>query len=110
MIAEFLAKNQQFTSIELKGNKITPHGFQGICDQLKKMRGLTRIGLDSNQIGVNQRGTDQLFSLVSMNPNIQELDLRDNEISDSSVKSIVDMIKEVTGLRKLDLRWNKIGE
>ena len=76
---------------------------------MKKMRGLTEIGLYSNSLGQDSRGVNCLYSLLAHNPNIQYINLQDNNLNDTDAASLVKILLESTGLSSLDLRQNKIG-
>lgn len=110
LVSTFLKSYPHYAEVDLKSNKITSNGLLKLCEAFQNMNNLKVLSLNNNYLGTDNRGMEGLYSLlVSMNSSLEELNLRNNQINDGSVKVIADFIKDSGCLRKLDLRYNKIS-
>lgn len=111
VLSNFLAHNSQFTSIELRGNNLSPHSFSQLCHVLKKSTALTNLKLDWNLIGENSTvGIEALAELVKSLPSLQVIDLRNNQLGKGSGPFLAAIIKDCPSLQRIDLRWNDLGD
>jgi len=65
VLANFLRNNPHVKSLMIRGNKISPHGFAGICEALRNNTEITAIGAEWNDIGKDSRGLAALYEFVS---------------------------------------------
>jgi len=84
LIADFLRENVQFTTINIRGNNITPLGFARICEALKNNLRVSTLLCEWNHIGLKSEGVMALKNLVESNPAIRTLDLKNNGIKPES--------------------------
>lgn len=93
--------NNTITQLALGWNKITDTGAKYLAEMLKTNTKLLRIGLLHNEIG--DQGVRVLARVLEThNKTLQGLSLDENTlVSDSSVDSLVDMIKRNQSLKEL---------
>lgn len=93
--------NNTITQLALGWNKITDTGAKYLAEMMKTNTKLLRIGLFNNEIG--DQGVRVLARVLEThNKTLQGLSLDENMlVSDSSVDSLVDMIKRNQSLKEL---------
>ena len=110
ILVDFLKKHTHFTSVELRGNSLTPHAFGLICQVLKNCVNLNNLKADWNLIGEGTAGLAALVELAQILPSLHSIDLRNNRIGKGSGPYIAAIIKDSWSLQRFDLRWNDIGD
>lgn len=108
LVIPFLADHPNISTLELKGNNISPAGFGELCNFLKFHHKLTSLICEWNNIGLEELGMQSLLSLVQYNKNLVHVDLRNNKLGINEAMIIGNMLKTNTSLLSLDLRWNEI--
>lgn len=108
ILVPFLKENPHITTLELKGNNISPKGFAFLCDELKSTKKLKSLICEWNNIGLDEEGVKALRTLLQYNRNLLHVNLRNNKLGIPEAAIISDIIKHSTSLLSLDLRWNDI--
>jgi Leucine-rich repeat (LRR) protein len=109
LVANFLKTNSGFREVDLKSNKITPNGFLKLCEAFRVMKNLRTLSLNNNYLGQDNRALEGLYSvMINLDTNIEELNLRNNDIGDENLSPLLALIAEAKNLQKLDLRFNKL--
>jgi Ran GTPase-activating protein (RanGAP) involved in mRNA processing and transport len=106
MVAQFLRDNPTTTTVELRGNNIGPQGASYIAQALVGVSSVRNLSLEWNVVS---NGLGPLTEALSLNANLESLDLRNNRIGPEGAGQIARMLQTNKGLNKLDLRWNEIG-
>lgn len=96
--------NSSLYVLGLSNNIITDQGVCYLAEMLKRNKALTVLGLENNQIG--NQGVEMLAAVLkNENSSLQHLLLAENtKITDSSVESLVNMLRSNKALNRLDLR------
>ncbi|XP_056113408.1 NACHT, LRR and PYD domains-containing protein 14-like [Rhinichthys klamathensis goyatoka] len=104
VLSSALRSNPSLRKLDLSGNAFTYSGVKQISDLLKHPQcKLEKLKLRSCRI--SDGGCAVLSSALRSNPSLRELDLSENNITDSGVKQFSDLLKHPQcKLEKLELR------
>jgi len=108
ILIPFLSDHPNISTLELKGNNISPSGFEELCNYLRFHHKLTSLICEWNCIGLEESGIQCLGNLLQYNKNLVHVDLRNNQIGINEAMIIGNILKTNTSLLSLDLRWNEI--
>lgn len=109
ILAQFLEKNSNIESIEIRGNALSSDGFAKIIESLMGNTTLKTLSAEWNNVGSGVRGLEALGEFVAQNNSLEHLDLRNNKLSSSGAQCIANIIRATNSLKTLDLRWNELG-
>jgi len=109
-VARFLKYNKDFVSLHLRGNNISAAGFETVCQALKGATRIKTINAEWNNIGSDISGLVALHQLLKVNTTIEIVDLKNNRLTANCARIIADIIRDSNSVKKIDLRWNEIGE
>ncbi|UJR17341.1 hypothetical protein I4U23_004236 [Adineta vaga] len=100
-LSSALSVNRTVRKLGLASNNITNAGVSHLAEMLKRNHTLIMLGLAMNKIG--NQGVQMLSNVIAhQNSSLQVLTLDRNElISDSSLDSFVDMIKQTRSMKEL---------
>ena len=108
--AKFIRHNNNYSSLQLRGNNISAAGFEAICQALKTCSRLKSITAEWNNIGSDISGLIALHQLVRTANNLETIDLKNNRLGQNCGSILGDIIRDSSALKKLDLRWNELGD
>ncbi|XP_072890960.1 NACHT, LRR and PYD domains-containing protein 3-like isoform X2 [Hemitrygon akajei] len=85
--ASALSTNRSLTELDLNGNELGDSGVKLVLSALRNPEcKIQKLGLET--VGLTDSGAEDLASVLSTNPSLTDLDLRNNELGDSGVKLV----------------------
>ena len=108
MIGEFIQTHNDYQSIEMKGNNISPLGLEFLIEGFQKCQFLKVLVLEWNNLGENEKGAEILQIIIKNCPKLETVDLKNNKFQKNSGMAIGNLLNANTSLRYLDLRWNEL--
>jgi len=106
LLSRHLRDNPGTTTIELRGNNLTPEGIRRLVPAFKGPCTVKNLSLEWNVLG---NGTAAVADLLALNSSVTSLDLRNNRIGAEGAASLGRLIETNRVLSSLDLRWNDLG-
>eukprot|EP00347_Sterkiella_histriomuscorum_P016662 403352336 len=112
ILLEFFKQNSHshISKLDLKGNNIGERGAIYLSQLLQENDSIRKISLEWNCVGVTDGGVQAICSALHHNTSVQELDLRNNQIQQSSAVHLADLLRANRTIKRLDLRWNELGK
>ena len=108
-ILDALCEGSNITSLNLKGNNING----AVVAQLGKIflhnNTLKQLSIEWNSLGTDTEAFAKFCEGLSMNHNIEELDLRYNQISPHCSAALAKALRTNKSLKTVDLAWNTLG-
>ncbi|XP_057323622.1 leucine-rich repeat-containing protein 45-like isoform X1 [Microplitis mediator] len=108
-ILESLREGTNVTTLNLKGNNISGHISSQLGDIFKHNNTLKRLYLQWNNIGSDVESFYKFCQGLTINYNIEELDLRYNQITHHCADALTDLLKKNKAIKILNLEWNTLG-
>ncbi|XP_012264971.2 leucine-rich repeat-containing protein 45-like [Athalia rosae] len=108
-ILNALCEGSNITSLNLKGNNINGPVIALLGQVLIHNNTLKQLNLEWNSVGSHVDSFTKFCEGLTKNHNIQELDLRYNQISPYCAEALSKVLKWNKSLRIIDLAWNTIG-
>lgn len=106
LLSRHLRDNSGTTTLELRGNNLTPDGIRRLIPAFKGPCTIKNLSLEWNVVG---NGTVAIADLLSLNSSVTSLDLRNNRIGAEGAAALGRLIETNRVLSSLDLRWNDLG-
>lgn len=106
LLSRHLRDNPGTTTLELRGNNLTPDGIRRLVPAFKGPCTIKNLSLEWNVLG---NGTAAVADLLSLNSSVTSLDLRNNRIGAEGAASLGRLLETNRVLSSLDLRWNDLG-
>ncbi|NXL38208.1 LRC45 protein, partial [Glaucidium brasilianum] len=104
-----LCSNTTVKSLDLKGNNLRTLGAEALGKLLGQNKSIRSLILEWNSLGVWEEGFSFFCQGLGANNSLQQLDLRNNQISHQGAGELAMALKQNASLQELDLRWNNIG-
>ncbi|XP_068162237.1 leucine-rich repeat-containing protein 45 isoform X2 [Antennarius striatus] len=104
-----LFQNTTVKVLDLKGNNLRAEGAKVLGKLLTHNQSLNRLVLEWNALGVWDEGFSLFCEGLASNAGLQQLDLRNNQISHQGASELALALKFNDTLEVLDLRWNNVG-
>ncbi|XP_043472317.1 leucine-rich repeat-containing protein 45-like [Leptopilina heterotoma] len=108
-ILNALCDGSSVTNLNLKGNSISGPIAQQLGQVFLCNNTLKCLHLEWNSLGSNVESFSLLCDGLSKNHNIEEIDLKYNQISPNCADSLLKVLKYNKSLKSLDLAWNTLG-
>lgn len=108
-ILNALCDGSSVTNLNLKGNSISGPIAQQLGQVFLCNHTLKCLHLEWNSLGSNVESFSLLCDGLSKNHNIEEIDLKYNQISPNCADALLKMLKYNKSLKSLDLAWNTLG-
>ncbi|XP_019633949.1 PREDICTED: uncharacterized protein LOC109477286 [Branchiostoma belcheri] len=102
LLLQFLPQLPNLEEIDLSQNNISYEAVPGLAEGLGSCQNLKKVNLSHNKL--SNRG-DFLPPL----PNLEEIDLSDNTISDEAVTGLAKGLGSCQNLKKVNLSYNKLS-
>ncbi|XP_074778384.1 leucine-rich repeat-containing protein 45 [Athene noctua] len=104
-----LCSNTTVKSLDLKGNNLRTLGAEALGKLLGQNKSIRSLILEWNSLGVWEEGFSFFCQGLGANNSLQQLDLRNNQISHQGAGELAMALKQNASLQELDLRWNNVG-
>ncbi|NWU98400.1 LRC45 protein, partial [Upupa epops] len=104
-----LCSNTTVKSLDLKGNNLRTVGAEALGKLLRQNKSIRSLILEWNNLGMWEEGFSFFCHGLGANSVLQQLDLRNNQISHQGARELAMALRQNTSLQELDLRWNNIG-
>ncbi|CAD6201210.1 GSCOCG00000016001-RA-CDS [Cotesia congregata] len=108
-LLESLRDGTNITTLNLKGNNISGLIASQLGEIFQHNNTLKRLYLQWNNIGSEVEAFDKFCQGLAMNYNIEELDLRYNQITPHCADALMNLLKKNKALKVLNLEWNTLG-
>ncbi|XP_046465997.1 leucine-rich repeat-containing protein 45-like [Neodiprion pinetum] len=108
-ILNALCEGSNMTSLNLKGNNIHGPTVAQLGQVLVHNNTLKLLNVEWNSLGSHVDSFTKFCDGLTKNHNIEELDLRYNQISPYCAEALCKVLKLNKSLKVLDLAWNTIG-
>ena len=102
-----LMHNTKLEAIDLSNNKLLSSGIIAICHSMKNILNLKKIDISHNC--VNFEAANDIANVLSLNANLQELNLNNNTLQSCGIITIFNKMNNVK-LTHLDISSNKITD
>ncbi|XP_008574499.1 PREDICTED: leucine-rich repeat-containing protein 45 isoform X1 [Galeopterus variegatus] len=104
-----LCTNTVVRLLDLKGNNLRAAGAEALGKLLRQNKSIQSLTLEWNNLGAWEDAFATFCGSLAANGALQQLDLRNNQISHKGAEELALALKGNTSLQQLDLRWNNIG-
>ncbi|XP_026717131.1 leucine-rich repeat-containing protein 45 [Athene cunicularia] len=104
-----LCSNTTVKSLDLKGNNLRTLGAEALGKLLGQNKSIRSLILEWNSLGAWEEGFSFFCQGLGANNSLQQLDLRNNQISHQGAGELAMALKQNASLQELDLRWNNVG-
>uniref|UniRef100_A0A8C8ZM97 Leucine rich repeat containing 45 n=1 Tax=Prolemur simus TaxID=1328070 RepID=A0A8C8ZM97_PROSS len=91
------------------GNNLQAAGAEALGKLLRQNKSIQSLTLEWNHLGAWEDAFATFCGGLSANGTLQQLDLRNNQISHKGAEELALALKGNASLQQLDLRWNNIG-
>ena len=108
-ILNALCDGSSVTYLNLKGNSISGSVVEQLGQVFLRNNTLKILHLEWNSLGSNVESFSAFCDGLLKNHNIEELDLRYNQISPHCAEALSKVLKYNKSLKTLDLAWNTLG-
>lgn len=108
-ILNALCDGSSVTNLNLKGNSISGPIAQQLGQVFLCNNTLKSLHLEWNSLGSDVESFTILCDGLSKNHNIEEIDLKYNQISPHCAEALLKVLKYNKSLKSLDLAWNTLG-
>ncbi|XP_059472103.1 leucine-rich repeat-containing protein 45-like [Neocloeon triangulifer] len=102
-------KNKSVRELDLSSNNLQAGAALQLAKYLRLTSSLERIFLQWNSLGQGKDAFAIFCESLGANQSLQELDLRNNSLTEMSTEDLVRAIKANKSLKAIDLRWNQLG-
>ncbi|XP_008826531.1 leucine-rich repeat-containing protein 45 isoform X1 [Nannospalax galili] len=109
LLFQGLCANTIVQFLDVKGNNLRAAGAEALGKLLRQNRSIQSLTLEWNNIGAWEDAFATFCGALAANSTLQQLDLRNNQISHKGAEELALALKGNTSLQQLDLRWNNIG-
>ncbi|ELW68189.1 Leucine-rich repeat-containing protein 45 [Tupaia chinensis] len=104
-----LCANSVLRLLDLKGNNLRAVGAEALGKLLRQNRAIQSLTLEWNSLGTWEEAFATFCGGLAANSTLQQLDLRNNQISHKGAEALALALKGNAALQQLDLRWNNVG-
>ncbi|XP_003913643.1 leucine-rich repeat-containing protein 45 isoform X2 [Papio anubis] len=104
-----LCANTMLRFLDLKGNNLRAAGAEALGKLLQQNKSIQSLTLEWNSLGTWDDAFATFCGGLAANGTLQQLDLRNNQISHKGAEELALALKGNTTLQQLDLRWNNVG-
>ncbi|XP_025217964.1 leucine-rich repeat-containing protein 45 [Theropithecus gelada] len=104
-----LCANTVLRFLDLKGNNLRAAGAEALGKLLQQNKSIKSLTLEWNSLGTWDDAFATFCGGLAANGTLQQLDLRNNQISHKGAEELALALKGNTTLQQLDLRWNNVG-
>ncbi|XP_072861601.1 leucine-rich repeat-containing protein 45 isoform X1 [Chlorocebus sabaeus] len=104
-----LCANTVLRFLDLKGNNLRAAGAEALGKLLQQNKSIQSLTLEWNSLGTWDDAFATFCGGLAANGALQQLDLRNNQISHKGAEELALALKGNTTLQQLDLRWNNVG-
>ncbi|XP_063098280.1 leucine-rich repeat-containing protein 45 isoform X4 [Cavia porcellus] len=109
MVLQGLCANTVMRLVDLKGNNLRAAGAEALGKLLRQNQSIQSLTLEWNNLGTWEDAFATFCRGLAANSALQQLDLRNNQISHKGAEELALALRGNTTLQHLDLRWNNIG-
>eukprot|EP00069_Balaena_mysticetus_P017897 bmy_02240T0 len=109
LLLQGLCVNTIVRFLDLKGNNLRAAGAEALAKLLRQNKSIQSLTLEWNSLGTWEEAFAAFCGALAANGTLQQLDLRNNQISHKGAEELALALKSNTSLQQLDLRWNHIG-
>ncbi|XP_054939561.1 leucine-rich repeat-containing protein 45 isoform X1 [Physeter macrocephalus] len=113
LLLQGLCVNTIVRFLDLKGNNLRAAGTEALAKLLRQNKSIQSLTLEWNSLGTWEEAFAAFCGALAANGALQQLDLRNNQISHKGAEELALALKSNTSLQQLDflpdLRWNHIG-
>ncbi|XP_030894797.1 leucine-rich repeat-containing protein 45 isoform X5 [Leptonychotes weddellii] len=95
--------------LDLKGNNLQAAGAEALGQLLRQNKSIQSLTLEWNNLGTWEDAFATFCGALAGNGTLQQLDLRNNQISHKGAEELALALTCNASLQQLDLRWNSIG-
>lgn len=104
-----LCQGSNVTSLNLKGNNINGSAVGQLGKIFLRNNTLKELSLEWNSLGSNLEEFGKFCEGLAANHNVEELDLRYNQISPHCAEPLAKAVRMNKSLKSIDLAWNTLG-
>ncbi|KAK0083368.1 hypothetical protein PV325_008901 [Microctonus aethiopoides] len=108
-ILEALNNGSNITSLNLKGNNISGAIASQLGDIFHHNNTLKHLYIKWNALGTDKASFDKFCEGLCVNHNIEEIDLRYNQITSYSAEALSNVLRKNRSLKIMNLAWNTLG-
>lgn len=108
-ILEALRQGSNIISLNLKGNNINGPIVSQLGDILQHNNTIKHIFIEWNNLGSDKESFENFCKGLCVNHNIEELDLRYNQISHDCAEALSAVLIKNKSLNIINLAWNNLG-
>ncbi|XP_047401740.1 leucine-rich repeat-containing protein 45 isoform X3 [Sciurus carolinensis] len=109
LLLQGLCANTVMKLLDLKGNNLRAAGAEALGKLLRQNQSIQSLTLEWNNLGTWEDAFATFCGGLAANSTLQQLDLRNNQISHKGAEELALALKGNATLQQLDLRWNNIG-
>uniref|UniRef100_A0A8C5JYX2 Leucine rich repeat containing 45 n=1 Tax=Jaculus jaculus TaxID=51337 RepID=A0A8C5JYX2_JACJA len=109
LLFQGLCVNTIVRLLDLKGNNLRASGAEALGKLLRQNQSIQSLTLEWNSLGSWEDAFATFCGGLAANSTIQQLDLRNNQISHKGAEELALALRGNTTLQQLDLRWNNLG-
>ncbi|KAL2764511.1 leucine-rich repeat-containing protein 45 [Daubentonia madagascariensis] len=109
LLLQGLCTNTVVRLLDLKGNNLRATGAEALGKLLRQNKSIQSLTLEWNNLGTWEDAFTTFCGGLAANGTLQQLDLRNNQISHKGAEELALALKGNATLQQLDLRWNNIG-
>ncbi|XP_077897520.1 leucine-rich repeat-containing protein 45 isoform X2 [Ictidomys tridecemlineatus] len=109
LLLQGLCANTVIRFLDLKGNNLRAAGAEALGKLLRQNQSIQSLTLEWNNLGTWEDAFATFCGGLAANSTLQQLDLRNNQISHKGAEELALALKGNAALQQLDLRWNNVG-
>ncbi|XP_016019280.2 leucine-rich repeat-containing protein 45 isoform X2 [Rousettus aegyptiacus] len=109
LLLQGLCTNTVLRFLDLKGNNLRAAGAKALGRLLRQNKSIQSLTLEWNNLGTWEDAFATFCRALAGNSTLQQLDLRNNQVSHKGAEELALVLKSHPSLQQLDLRWNNIG-
>ncbi|XP_058441217.1 leucine-rich repeat-containing protein 45 isoform X2 [Marmota monax] len=109
LLLQGLCANTVIRFLDLKGNNLRAAGAEALGKLLRQNQSIQSLTLEWNNLGTWEDAFATFCGGLAANSTLQQLDLRNNQISHKGAEELALALKGNATLQQLDLRWNNVG-
>ncbi|XP_015359517.1 leucine-rich repeat-containing protein 45 isoform X1 [Marmota marmota marmota] len=109
LLLQGLCANTVIRFLDLKGNNLRAAGAEALGKLLRQNQSIQSLTLEWNNLGTWEDAFATFCGGLAANSTLQQLDLRNNQISHKGAEELALALKGNAILQQLDLRWNNVG-
>lgn len=108
-IINALCEGSSVSSLYLKGNNISGQVVEQLGRMLLHNNTLKTLSIEWNSLGSQVDSFSKFCAGLSRNHNVEELDLRYNQLSSRCAEPLSKALRSNQSLKSVDLSWNSLG-